>query len=243
MNKIRNWKRFAVVGCSHGTAIDPVAAKAVLKFKKDFKPNLFIHAGDFIDAEAFMGNGKGDGESIAPDIQAGLEFLEEGQFNVVLNGNHEDRIWRLVHSKNEIVAECSMYLKNKILKTCKGLKAKHLEYSGIEQKYLFSNALVTHGTIYNENSCRDMAEMYNEANVVIFAHTHKAGFAKGRRSDNPSGYCVGTLARKGALEYAKTRRSTLAWSQAIVYGEYSDDICIPHIYVHPQQLDGQPWLI
>ena len=243
MKKVNKWKRFAVVGCSHGHHIDPVARQSVLDFKKDFEPDLFIHAGDFIDMEAFMGGGSGDGEPIAPDFKAGTDFLLDGGFNVVLCGNHEDRLWRLEHSPNEVVSECARMLKSSIKMTCDMINAELIPYDGVFQKYRFSNALVTHGTIYNENACRDMAEMYNEANVVIFAHTHKVGFAKGRRSDNPSAYNVGTLTKKGCMGYAKNRRSTMAWSQGIVYGEYTDEICLPQLYEHPAALLGQPWKI
>lgn len=243
MNPIKKWKRFAVVGCSHGHHIDPVARKSVIDFRNSYEPDLFIHAGDFIDMEAFMGNGSGEGDPVAPDFQAGLDFIMDGRFDVVLCGNHEDRLWKLEYSKNEIVAECARLLKGKIEKTCEILDAELIPYTGVFQKYRFSNVLVTHGTIYNENSCRDMAEMYNEAQNIIFAHTHKVGFAKGRRSDNPSAYSVGTLTRREAMKYAKNRRSTMAWSQGIVFGEYNDEIALPQVYEHPVSLLGQPWKI
>ena len=241
--KSKPWKKFAVVGCSHGHHIDPIARQSVLDFKKSYEPDLFIHAGDFIDMEAFMGGGSGEGDPVAPDFQAGIDFLMDGMFDVVLCGNHEDRLWRLEHSSNEVVAECARMLKDKIVKTCDIIDAELIPYTGVFQKYRFSNALVTHGTIYNENASRDMAEMYNEANVIIYAHTHKVGFAKGRRSDCPSAYCVGTLTQRGAMAYAKNRRATMAWSQGIVYGEYNDEICLPQIYEHPQALQGKPWKI
>lgn len=231
------------MGCSHGAHIDPVARESVIDFRNSFEPDLFIHAGDFVDMEAFMGKGMGDGEPVIPDFQAGLDFLMDARFDVVLCGNHEDRLWRLEESSNEVVAACAHMLKDKIIKTCEILDAELIPYTGVYQKYLFSNALVTHGTVYNENACRDMAEMYNEANVIIFAHTHKVGVSKGRRSDGPTAYNVGTLTRIGSMPYAKTRRATMAWSQGIVYGEYTDNVCLPQIYEHPHSMIGEPWRI
>ena len=74
MNIIRKWKRFAAVSCSHGHHIDPVARASVLKFMGDFCKGAGakrIHLGDFVDVEALMGNGAGQGEALAPDIAGG----------------------------------------------------------------------------------------------------------------------------------------------------------------------------
>jgi hypothetical protein len=248
MNPIRKWNRFAAVGCSHGNHIDPVAKDSVIDFAKSFKPHKFIHLGDFLDMEAFMGGGNGQGEPVAPDIEAGLQFLEEANFNVILGGNHEARLWELQHSNNEIVAECSTRIIKDIEGTAKKLNAELIPYTGIFQEYRLGDGLFTHGTIYNENCCRDMAEMYckNGVRVTMFAHWHRVGYAKGRRDDNPTGICVGTLTKRGTscnMSYSHRRRSSMAWSQGIVYGEYSEDTIIPFVYEHPMALMGQKWRI
>jgi len=59
--------------------------------------------------------------------------------------------------------------------------------------------------------------------VSLRAHTHRAGMATGRRADAPLGFSVGTLTQRDALEYAKTRRATLSWSQAFVWGYVSEN--------------------
>jgi hypothetical protein len=79
--------------------------------------------------------------------------------------------------------------------------------------------------------------------VVIFGHTHSPGIAKGRRDDAPTGINVGTLTRMACMDYANSRRKTFSWGQAICYGEYADDLIVPTLYVHPQELAGQPWRI
>ena len=244
MNITRSWKRFAAVSCSHGHHIDPVARASVVKFMRSFcrgKGAKRIHLGDFIDMEAFMSNGKGDGEPVAPDVEQGLEFLKEGAFNVILNGNHEDRLWKLTKSPNETVAELAERIKQDIEEVAQDLGAEHVPYTGVFQKYELGSGMFTHGSIYNENACRDMAEMYSEYDVVHFGHTHSPGLALARTNRRTIGMNVGTCETLRLNNYSKTRRKTLSWGQAIAYGEYCDDGIMSTLYVHPLELTGEPW--
>lgn len=59
MNIGRKWKKFLVVGCSHGQMADPKALAAVLKFKESFKPHFTAHLGDAFDTTAFRAGAKG----------------------------------------------------------------------------------------------------------------------------------------------------------------------------------------
>jgi len=229
ITQISNYKRFMAVGCSHGVYADTKALEAVLRFKDDFKPDTTIHLGDFTDMSPFMGSGSGDGDPIQADLDGGIEFLKRYEPNVVLCGNHEYRLWRDIHSRNEIKAFAAEKAVEEIETACLKLHAFLIPYTGVWQVFKLANYTFTHGTIYNENSARDMAEIYGN---VIFAHTHKASQQVGRRIDAPLGISVGTLTKRGAMEYANTRRSTLAWSQGFVYGEYTDDKLYPTLYIH-----------
>jgi hypothetical protein len=90
--------------------------------------------------------------------------------------------------------------------------------------------------MYGENATRDHAEALGNC---VHAHTHRPGIAKGRRSDNPTGYCAGTLASIPAMEYAKTNRSTLSWAGGMVWGEYCDDAS--QLYLHEQPQGVTEW--
>jgi hypothetical protein len=139
------------------------------------------------------------------------------------------------------VAELSQYLKHDIEQTVQKLKADHVPYTGVFQKYMLGTGLFTHGTIYNESAPRDMAEMYVEADAVFFGHTHSPGIALARNSRRTIGINVGTLKLRGSSDYAKGRRKTLSWGQAIAYGEYCDTGIQPSLYIHPLEMSGQPW--
>jgi hypothetical protein len=56
---------------------------------------------------------------------------------------------------------------------------------------------------------------------------------------NPLGFCVGTLADVPAMDYSGKRRSTLAWSHGIVFGEYTDDDA--QLYLHQWPQNEQNW--
>ncbi len=222
-------RRFMAVGCSHGIYADPKAVAAVLAFKKEYHPHTVIHLGDFTDMSAHMGSANGEGDAIRPDLDGGLDFIRQLGCNVVLEGNHEARLRRDLHSSNQLRVMAAETSLDAINTTCQKQNALYLPYTGVWQCYKLGNFIFTHGTIYNENSARDMAEMYGN---VIFAHTHKPMQQIGRRIDSPIGMSVGTLTRRGAMDYANTRRSTLGWGQGFVYGEYNDNSLYPTLHIH-----------
>ena len=217
------------VGCSHGIYADPVALEAVLEFRDKYDPHEVIHLGDFTDMSAFMGGTDGHGDPIKPDLLGGLGFLERYRPTTVLCGNHEARLWRDMNSSNELRVNAAENAITAIETTCLKLQARLIPYTGVWQAYPLANYKFTHGTIYNENACRDMAGVYGN---VIFAHTHKASQQAGRTYHPSMGISVGTLTRRGAMEYANTRISTLAWSQAFVYGEYNENALYPTLHIH-----------
>jgi len=225
MNVTRQWKRVLAVGCSHGIYADPLAIDAVLRFKESFKPHTTIHLGDFCDCSAFMASkvAHGDGEPIRPDVDGGLSFIRALRPNHILLGNHEDRLERLAESRNELIAYAAAEVLADIRDTAAKLKATVLPYTGNEQDLRIADIRFMHGTVFGENATRDHAESFAPVGgKVVHAHSHRAGMAPARRGDGALGFNVGTLTARGALEYAKTRRATLSWSQGFVWGEYTD---------------------
>lgn len=222
-NITRKWKRLLAVSCSHGPLIDRDARAAVLTFIDRWKPETRIHLGDFCDMTAFRSGAHGtkdESEPIGADVDEGLGFLAAMRATHVFFGNHEDRLVRLSHHYNAIVAECAQGVLERIETRCKLLKADQITRYSITENAsyrLIGGYRFMHGWIYNENAPRDHAESVGNC---VFGHTHRAGVAKGRRLDNPTGFCVGTLTRIANMDYAKTRRSTLAWTQGFVWGEY-----------------------
>jgi predicted phosphodiesterase len=216
----QKYERFIAVGCSHGKYADDTAVDAVLTMRDKWKPSIVVHLGDWCDTTAWRSGAAGssdESEPVAPDIDGGIEFLRKYRPTHVLDGNHEDRIPRMLNHRNAVVSYAAQQATDYIEKQFLKIGCRRLPYDGVFQKLVVGNVTFTHGTIYNENSARDMAEMYG--GNVIFAHTHRAQIGEGRTIKESTGYCVGTLTRRGSMDYAKARRATLGWRQGIVYGE------------------------
>ena len=238
MNITRKWKRALVVGCSHGIHADPAALEAVVRFRQSFQPHTVVHLGDFVDTTAFRSGAKGtadEGSPVDADIDSGLEFLSRLRPTMVLCGNHEQRLWRAMASPSAIVSHCAETVVRGIEAHCRKLRASLRTYTGIWQGEQLGGYRLMHGVFFSENATRDHAEAYGN---VIHAHTHRAAVAKGRRSDNPTGYCVGTLTTASNMDYAAIRRATLSWSQGFVWGEYTDDQA--QLWLHENQT-GKAW--
>ena len=248
-NITHKWKKVLAVSCSHAKYCCPDAWKAVMTFKDRFKPDTILHLGDFIDLSALMGNGIGsgsDGDEVTPDIDTGLMHLRElmaGCKNpYVLCGNHEDRAWKLTHSKNSVTSYCAHKIVSAIEDTTKKLKARLIPYSGIEQIVDIADIGFTHGTCYGESAARDMAEQYcnGTRRKIVMGHTHRVAIQNARTYHGGTCYNIGTLTSRGALEYAKNRRSTFSWCQAWCWGEYCESLNQSSLQI-TQRGRGEAW--
>ena len=220
-----------------------------MTFKSRFSPDTILHLGDFIDLSALMGNGIGsgsDGDEVTPDIDTGLMHLRElmaGCKNpYVLCGNHEDRAWKLTHSKNSVTSYCAHKIVSAIEDTTKKLKARLIPYSGIEQIVDIADIGFTHGTCYGESAARDMAEQYCNGirRKIVMGHTHRVAIQNARTYHGGTCYNIGTLTSRGALEYAKNRRSTFSWCQAWCWGEYCESLNQSSLQI-TQRGRGEAW--
>lgn len=216
------FKRFLAVGCNHAQMADPVALESVLSFKQSWNPDTTIHLGDFCDFAALRGGAGGskdESASLSDDLTAGTDFLEKLEPNVIFDGNHEERIYRLLDHPNAKVAYCARQLMGELNDLATKLHARRVEYD-IDKGWLqFGDTLFGHGYMYNQAAIRDHAETFGKC---VIAHLHRVGAERGRHRSNPTAYCVGYLGDKEKFGYAKTNRSRLAWSQGFAWGEYDD---------------------
>lgn len=238
---MKGYKKFLAVGCSHGAEIDPAARAAVLKFKAAWKPHTTVHLGDFIDLSAFRAGAVRDSNEsdhaadVAADLSAGIEFLHELEPQHILCGNHEARLYKFSKSPNALLAYAANLTIQKIEETAKKLHASLTPY-GIRNFITLGGTKFLHGHMFNVSAIRDHAESYGN---VIMAHLHRVGWERARNIEGASGYCTGMLARVD-MEYANTRRATLAWSQGFAFGYYNDKICSVNLV---ERRPDMPWLL
>lgn len=241
MTPLRQWKRWMAVSCSHGDLIDPEARNAVLAFKEAFRPHTTVHLGDFIDMAAARSgamndpNAKDRAASVAEDLAAGVDFLMELRPQHILFGNHEARLHKLAGGPNALASHAASLVLEKIDETARKLKARTYPYD-IRSYVEIGGTKFLHGYMYNVTAIRDHAEAYGRC---IFGHLHRVGHERARNLDGASAYCVGMLARFD-MDYAATRRQTLAWSQGFAWGYYSEKSMTVNLC---ERIKDTPWLL
>lgn len=241
MNVVRKWRRILFVGCSHGLHIDEEARRAVLRFAASFRPQVRVHLGDFADTAALRSGCAGspdEASPVAPDIESGLEFIEQLRATHVFEGNHDARPKRYLTHRNAVVAYAAQSIVDRIAYKMRQLRAEYIPYTGVWQHRRFGPVKAMHGTFYSENATRDHAEAFG---TCVHAHTHRPAIAYGRRDDNPVAFCVGTLTRVRELDYAQTRRATLSWGQGFVWGEFTDTAACLQICLGPTENNPTNW--
>lgn len=235
------WRKIMLVGCSHGLHLSADARNAVLHFRDHFQPDDVWHLGDYLDTTAFRAGAQGtadEAEDIPPDLMTGLLFLEELGATYAFDGNHEHRIYSKLNHPNALIRYAAEQVANIIEQHFKKAHITRVPYHIQRGWRPFGNFVAGHGYMYNEQACRDHAEAFGN---VVFAHTHKTGLAKGRRLDNPTGICVGTLADIPNMDYATTRRATLSWNPGICWGYYNDTKT--QLWLHEQNSGDNNWLL
>ena len=218
----RGWKRLFAVGCSHGHLADKEALETVLGFKERWKPELTIHLGDFMDLGALMGMGRAADEvadDLAYDYTKGMEFLNALEPQTVFLGNHEDRVWKLLNHRNELISWCASKIKSDLEKGVRKLKSELIEYDLESGWRKFGDCSFGHGYMFNESAIRDHAEFVGKCCI---AHLHRPGIARARRHGGATGICVGTLANIPMMKYAKLNKARAMWNHGFVYGEYCE---------------------
>lgn len=227
---VRAWKKFVVCGCSHGWLVSRSAADNLFAFCDDYKPDVRVHLGDFTDMTALRAGAPGtkdEGVDIDNDVSNGLTFLERYGANVVLNGNHENRAWKLQQSPNAAVSKAAKdavthttnFIRNK-------LRAKYLDSYVITESWLWMGPYkLGHGWMFAEAAIRDHADF---AGNCIIAHVHRYGVERGRRLSGATGICVGMIADEKMLTYADGNKAKAKWTQSFIYGEYCDAELIHH---------------
>lgn len=211
-------------GCSHGHLSNKTFTAALMGFADRFKPKHRIHLGDGFDFTAFRSGAKGtkdEGEPVDCDLNEGRALIKRFRPTVFCMGNHEDRIVKLAQHHNTIIATAAGAVLQKILEPLQACRAIVIPYTiHASGWYRLGDYAWGHGHLFAENYLRDTAEAWG--NTVV-AHAHRAGIAKGRRSDNPTCYGVGTACDIEKMTYAKGRRATLAWSHGMVFGHVCGD--------------------
>lgn len=218
-------RKILVVGCSHGEFLNNTVAEELFKFKKEFRPDITVHLGDFLDTTAWRSGARGTADetkSPAGDFRAAQSFLGRLEPNLVFIGNHDHRPYTYIDHPNALISDLAAHCVCDIRELVRErLKAELVEGYDIRRSWRrIGNTLFGHGWMFSEMAVRDHAEMMGE-NICI-AHVHRLEQASGRSINAPSGISVGLIADIDQMSYASRRRATHRWRNGWAYGEVSD---------------------
>lgn len=227
----RETKRFIACGCSHGHFIDAGAARDFMSFKRDYKPSLTLHLGDFLDQTAFRAGACGtpdESSDISEDVIKGLHFVEAMEPDILFCGNHDDRAFRLAQSNKSVVAHAARTVVANIEDLAEKLDAELVPYTGTYDPQawrMIGDIAFGHGFMYGMNACEAHVNLTGEN--TCFVHTHAVDVKTCRTLGGKTGYNIGCIADIDKLgqQYAGRRLKTSTWCNAWAYGEYGSNWC------------------
>ncbi len=213
-------KRFLAIADNHGDMQDDATVKAVLEFKKDFKPEIRVHLGDNWDLRNLR-NGASEEEkygTINDDWNAGFDFLRElfegaGE-NHFLFGNHDDRIVQASRSNQGQLRDYANDKLRAIRQECRRLKVKTYPYDAALGVCRIGRLKAVHGYHAGETAARKHAAVYGN---VIFGHCHTIESAAVPSLEPAESRSIGCLCKRD-MNYINAKTGKLRWGQGWAYG-------------------------
>jgi predicted phosphodiesterase len=244
VNVVTARRRVMAVGCSHGNRANPNALAAALLFREQFRPDEVIHLGDAYDLASLRAGALANpddsdhADDYLDDIRCGVEFLDALRPTVFIVGNHDLRALKYTRHHNTVVRGFAEAVWQQMVAPIERHARVFIKHHDVLDRswYRLGGFRWGHGILFGENFLRDSAETWGDC---VVAHAHRAGMATGRTESHPVCLSPGTLADAAAMDYALRRRSTLAWSHGIVFGEFTDDSA--QLYVHQWSQGETQW--
>jgi hypothetical protein len=221
--KKNGWTKFVFFSDNHGDMQDDDTCNALVKFIKDFNPDIKVHGGDGFDIRSLRKNAIGAEEynSMDNDILVGLEFIRRTKPDVYLYGNHEHRLFKSIESTgNGIIRDYCKRIVRDIehelrMNGCKLILPYHAE----EGVYEMGPISMCHAYSVNQNSVREHAIHYSpKGGATLIGHLHTIMQANAKRHGGVVGFCGGCLCNKRKMGYATTHLNTSSWGNGWLYG-------------------------
>lgn len=205
----------------HGDMQDGETVEAFLKFVKKFNPDVKIFGGDLFDFRAIRrgASQREKEDSMALDIQLGLEFLKKHRPNVFLRGNHDERLWDTAKYANDGLArDHAQEGVRQIEHQVRMLKCKMFPYDVNKGIYELGKLRFVHGYHAGINATKKHAEVFAESGgAVLHGHTHAIQGQSVVRHPECRGYAVGCLAQT-EMEYNRHMTGRFLHQNGWAYG-------------------------
>jgi predicted phosphodiesterase len=167
-----NYRKLVVCGDTHGDKRDAKAVRLFKAFCEDYKPEIRIHLGDFMNAEAFR-NGANEWErrvGLKDDTKAALEFLEWYKPSHLLWGNHDDRLPLYVRHSPGPLADYVAEIIGQVDRLCEKIKCEQFPYDKRKGVARIGRLKCLHGFFCGSNAAKQTALAYGSC---VFGHTHR----------------------------------------------------------------------
>lgn len=214
-------KKFIFASDLHGDVQDTDTVNALLEFTEIYKPDVKIFGGDLFDFRNIR-RGAGPAEkqdSMAADVEAGLEFLQKFKPNVLLLGNHDKRLWDTAeyHTHGIVQDAAKMGVKD-ITSRCRSIKCKVIPYDASIGYYDLGMARFIHGYHAGIYATKKHAEIYSPpGGIVLHGHTHAIQYHTIPKARGGAGMSVGCLAQTD-MGYNKHMTGRIMHENGFGYG-------------------------
>lgn len=211
------YTKFVFASDSHGDEIHQGAADTLIQFCKSWKPDIKIHGGDYIDAKALRKGASIEekAEHFRSDIDAAREFLYAWKPNVILNGNHDDRIWQAMGSSNGFEAAAAENYVLEIEAIADRLNAPLIPYHVKKGVYDLHGLKFVHGYRATMYPARSHAEVWGN---VICGHVHRFDAHSLKHHDGVKAMTAGCMCKHETLGYMDRIPGMLAQQRGFIYG-------------------------
>lgn len=216
--------RIVVMGDNHGNEGDADTLKAVLKYCKEFQPQMRVHLGDNWDLACLRkGVGKGEKEAawnvLREDIQAGNEWLEAYRPTHFLYGNHCDRVREQMEGTDSITKlEALQDVQKEMSKALRAAGTRHIRQYDVNEGFLdIGKVTFTHGFAHGENAAKKMADAFIAAHGggIVMGHLHRHEQLNAQRRGGGGAWICGCSCNL-KMRYARRNLSTLKWQHGFL---------------------------
>tara|TARA_Y100000004_G_scaffold36286_1_gene38931 strand:- start:5695 stop:6426 length:732 start_codon:yes stop_codon:yes gene_type:complete len=214
-------KKFIFASDLHGDVQDPESVDVLLKYVDIYSPDVRVFGGDLFDFRNIR-RGAGAAEkqdSMAADVEAGLDFLNRFKPNVLLLGNHDKRLWDTAeYHTHGIVQDAARQGVRDIMSKCRKLKCKVIPYNASNGYYDIGLVRFIHGYHAGIYATKKHAEVYSRSGgVVLHGHTHAIQYHSIPKVNGGAGMGVGCLAQTD-MSYNRHMTGRIMHENGFAYG-------------------------
>lgn len=212
----RQWKKWVAAFDTHGSHGDPEAQAAFFKFVRHWKPDIRLHGGDCFDFSPLRKRADAHErrDSMAQDVAAGQQFLQQFRPHVYLRGNHCERLWDLAQQGEGVCQDYAKLIIGHIESDLRKMGTLMLPYNKRSGVYSLGSLKVFHGFRCGLSAARMSAKTYGSC---LFGHIHQVQMSTIEGLEPRTGFVSGCLAKLD-MDYSRHQEGALTHEHGWAYG-------------------------